>query len=253
MGARTPSDATSGSMDLLTFVGLAFGGLAAGALSTVTGMGGGIALVAVLSLFLGPHVALATTAPALLIGNIHRTTRHRAHVDRTVAKQFVIGALPGALLGGFLSVAMPETLLAVLLVLVNALALARTYGYLEVRPRPELMVPVAFGAGTVAATSGAGVMVAPLLVAGGLSGEALVATASFIAIVLHVGRLAGYGLSGLLGGAAIGTSVVLAIFLVSGNLLGERVRARLGPERCERATRVTLFVALALAVVGLVI
>lgn len=113
------------------------------------------------------------------------------------------------------------------------------------------MLPVAFGAGTVAATSGAGVMVAPLLVAGGLSGEALVATASFIAIVLHVGRLAGYGLSGLLGGAAIGTSVVLSIFLVSGNHLGEHVRAHLGPERCERATRVTLFVALALAVVGL--
>jgi hypothetical protein len=239
-------------MDLLSFVGLAVGGLAAGALSTVTGMGGGIALVAVLSLFVGPHVALATTAPALLIGNIHRSTRHRKHIDRAVAKQFVIGALPGALLGGVLSVAMPETVLAILLVLVNVLALARAYGYLEITPRPQWMVPVAFGAGTVAATSGAGVMVAPLLVAGGLTGEALIATASFIAIVLHLGRLAGYGLSGLLGGAALGTSLVLAIFLVSGNHLGEHLRDKLGPERCERATRATLFIALAIALVGLV-
>ncbi len=238
-------------MDLLSFVGLAIGGLAAGSLSTVTGMGGGIALVAVLSLFVGPHVALATTAPALLIGNIHRTTRHRQHIDRTVAKQFAIGALPGAIVGGVVSVAMPETALAFLLVLVNVLALARTYGHLELRPSPTWMVPVAFGAGTVAATSGAGVMVAPLLVAGGLSGEALIATASFIAVLLHVGRMAGYGISGLLGGAALGTSVVLAIFLVSGNHLGEHVRTKLGPERCERATRGTLFVALALAVVGL--
>jgi hypothetical protein len=45
---------------------------------------------------------------------------------------------------------------------------------------------------------------------------------------------------------------VLASFLVSGNHLGERVRARLGKEGCERATRITLFATLALALVGLV-
>lgn len=239
-------------MDLLEFGGLAIGGLLAGALSTVTGMGGGIALVAVLSLALGPHVALATTAPALLVGNLHRTTRHRHHIDRPIAKQFAIGALPGALLGGVLSVALPELALAALLVGVNVLALGRAYGRFELRPRPAWVVPIAFGAGTVAATSGAGVLVAPLLVAGGLTGEALVATASFVAIVLHVGRLAGYGISGLLGGAAFGSSLVLAIFLVSGNHLGERLRARLGKEGCERATRITLLATLALALVGLV-
>lgn len=238
-------------MELLELGALAIGGLLAGALSTVTGMGGGIALVAVLSLALGPHVALATTAPALLVGNLHRTTRHRRFIDRPIAKQFAIGALPGALLGGALSVALPELVLAIVLVGVNVLALARAYGRFELRPRPEWVVPVAFGAGTVAATSGAGVLVAPLLVAGGLSGEALVATASFVAIVLHVGRLAGYGISGLLGGAAFGSSLVLAVFLVCGNHLGERVRTHLGQEGCERATRVTLVCTLALALVGL--
>lgn len=238
-------------MDSLTFVGLALGGLLAGALSTVTGMGGGISLVAVLSIVMGPHVALATTAPALLVGNIHRTTRHRHAIDRVVAKQFALGALPGALLGGFLSVAIPELALSVVLVLVTLLALGRSYGRFELTPRAGWVVPVAFGAGTVAATSGAGVMVAPLLVAGGLTGEALVATASFIAIVLHVGRLAGYGLSGLLGGAALTTSVVLAVFLVSGNLLGERLRAHLGKDGCEKATRITLVASFVLAVAGL--
>jgi len=238
-------------MDSLTFVGLAIGGLLAGALSTVTGMGGGISLVAVLSLALGPHVALATTAPALLVGNIHRTARHRHAIDRDVARQFAIGALPGAILGGLLSVAIPEGALAVVLVLVTLLALGRSYARFERTPGPRWVVPVAFGAGTVAATSGAGVMVSPLLVAGGLTGEALVGTASFIAIVLHVGRLAGYGMSGLLGGAAVTTSIVLAVFLVSGNLLGERLRARLGKDGCEKATRITLVASFLVAVVGL--
>ncbi|MBX7192670.1 MAG: sulfite exporter TauE/SafE family protein [Sandaracinaceae bacterium] len=239
-------------MDLLDFVGLAIGGLAAGALSTVAGMGGGLALVAVLSLVVGPHVALATTAPALLVGNLHRTARHRHAIDRPLARQFAIGALPGAIVGGVLSVALPELALSLLLVAVNTLALLRAYGRVSLRPRPSWMVPVAFGAGTVAATSRAGVIVAPLLVAGGLSGEALVATGSFVAVLLHVGRIAGYGVSGLLGGAALGSSLVLATFLVSGNHLGERLRARLGPARCEAATRLSLFVALGLGVLGVI-
>jgi uncharacterized membrane protein YfcA len=240
---------------LLLFVGLALGGVAAGTLSTVTGMGGGIALVTVLSFFFGPHAALAATAPALLVGNIHRATSHRGAIDRPTARVFMLAALPGAVLGGVLCVAMPNGVLAVLLVSVTALALARSLGHLAFEVRPLWMWPFAFRAGTVAATSGAGVIVSPMLVAGGLKGERLIATASFIAILLHVGRLVGYGVSGLyeesaaLGG--ITASAFLALFLVLGNALGDRLRARLGEARCMRLTHLTLWVSLGLSVLSL--
>jgi uncharacterized protein len=116
---------------------------------------------------------------------------------------------------------------------------------------PWAWVPFAFGAGLVAAGSGAGVLVAPALVAGGLSGRGLIATGAAIAVAMHVGRIAGYGLSGLYAGAELVLSVALAAGLVTGNLLGARLRDRLGRAGTERATEITLVASLVLAVASL--
>ena len=78
-------------------------GFLAGGLTTVAGMGGGVMLVLALSLVASPVEALAITSPALLIGNLHRVAVGRRAIDRAVARPFVLGALPGSLLGGLLS------------------------------------------------------------------------------------------------------------------------------------------------------
>lgn len=238
-------------MDISQLIGLLLGGLGAGALSTVAGMGGGILLVVSLSLALGPHAALATTAPALLAGNLHRSWLYRRSLDRGVATSFLIGALPGALLGGVVSAHLPDGAISWLLLAVTALALARAAGKLEWSPSPRAYVPVAFGAGAVAAGSGAGILVSPVLVAGGLAGETLIATASAVAAVMHVGRIAGYGLGGLFGGAALGVSLVLGGGILAGNALGGRIRARIGEAWCMRLTHGVLVVSVAGALIGI--
>jgi uncharacterized membrane protein YfcA len=232
-----------GSLEVLV---LLVGGAAAGTLSTVAGMGGGIALVVGTSLAIGPHAALATTAPALLAGNLHRVWMYRSAVDRRVAASFLAGALPGAVIGGVVSASLPEGALAIVLLAVASLALARGAGAIRWTPPPAAFVPVAFGAGTIAASSGAGILVSPVLVAGGLTGEALIATASVVAAAMHVCRIAGYGLSGLFGGTEVGVSIALGAGILGGNALGARLRERLGDERCER---ITTFV-LAASVIG---
>jgi uncharacterized protein len=219
-------------------------GILAGALTTVAAMGGGIFLVAVLSAVLGPHAALASTAPALLVGNAERAWSFRKALDRDVAKSFLIGAVPGAALGGALSAELPSSVLACAIVGVTGFALARTAGLFELEIRPSMWAPFAFGAGAVAATSGAGIVVAPALVAGGLSGEALIATSAVAAVAMHVGRVLGYGAGGILGDAELGASVALAGSILVGNRLGRRLRDRLGPERSARVTQVTLVVSL---------
>lgn len=230
---------------------LALGGLGAGVLSTIAGMGGGILLVVALSLSIGPHAALATTAPALLLGNLHRLWIYRRTLDRRVAGMFVIGALPGALLGGIVSAALPEVALQVLLVLVTSLALARSAELFEWRPPAGAYVPFAFGAGALAASSGAGILVSPVLVAGGLTGETLIATGAAAATTMHAGRIAGYGISGLFGGAALGVSLALATGILGGNAAGRALRVRLGDTMCERVTRVVLVASGVGAIVGL--
>lgn len=238
-------------MDALEVIALLLGGLGAGALSTVTGMGGGILLVVVLSLALGPHAALATTAPALLAGNLHRLWIYRRALDRRVAGIFVAGALPGALLGGLLSAGMPERALSWILLAVTGFALARAAGLADFRPPAVAYFPVAFGAGALAASSGAGILVSPMLVAGGLTGEALIATGSAAASVMHVGRIAGYGLAGLFGGAALGVSFLLGSGILAGNASGRRIRDRIGEAWCMRATYAVLVISVLGALAGI--
>jgi uncharacterized membrane protein YfcA len=242
-------------MTLIALLACAALGVLGGALSTVAGMGGGIALVALLSLFLGPHVALALTAPALLVGNAHRAFVFRDALDRKVGVAFVLGAIPGAAIGSLVVGEVPARVLTVALVVVTLFAIGRARGLFALHPPTWAWTPFAFGAGLVAAGSGAGVMVAPALVAGGLGGRALIATGALIALSMHVGRVAGYGLSGLYdvgtGGADLHGSLLLAVGLVAGNLVGVRLRARLGEAGTERVTELTLIGSLVLAVASL--
>lgn len=229
-------------------------GTLGGVLSTVAGMGGGIALVALLSVVLGPHAALAATAPALLVGNTHRLVVFRDALERRVAAAFVLGAVPGAALGALAVGELPAAVLTTALVLVTLFALARQRGLFSLSPPPWAWTPFAFGAGVIAAGSGAGVIVAPALVAGGLSGRTLIATGAAIAVSMHVGRIFGYGLGGLYGagGADPAATAALAVGIVLGNGLGVRARARLGDARVERATTITLAASLVLALASLV-
>ena len=47
-------------------------GTIAGILTTLAGQGGGLFLLLAIAALVGPHEALAITAPALLLGNLHR-------------------------------------------------------------------------------------------------------------------------------------------------------------------------------------
>jgi len=226
-------------------------GLLAGSLTTVAGLGGGMMLVLVLSLVVGPREALAVTAPALLLGNLHRLHLFRARLERRALLRFAVGALPASFVFGLLAVSLPAAVLHWLLLSVTTFAVARQLGWIAWRPGEGTLVPGGAVAGALTATTGGGGLVAaPLLLATGLSGEAYVATAAGTAVCMHVGRILAYGAGGLLSGATLGTSAVLAVAILGGNLLGRRVRRALSDRTLERITWGTLVVAVSLAVLG---
>ena len=103
-----------------------------------------------------PAHALATAAPALLLGNLHRVGMYRQHIDRHEAMRFVVGAAPGALVGALLTVSLPEMVLRVLLVGAAALAIGRQLQLFQWRPGPKAIAPASFAAGVMTATSGGG-------------------------------------------------------------------------------------------------
>lgn len=227
-------------------------GVLAGGLTTVAGMGGGVMLVLALSLVASPVEALAITSPALLIGNLHRVAVGRRAIDRAVARPFVLGALPGSLLGGLVAVAVPPALLQALLLLTTAMALARALGWWSFRPRAAALVPAGAAIGAAAATTGsAGLLVAPLIHAAGLTGARYVATTSAAAVSMHLSRILAYGVGGHVTAATLLGSAALALAILVGNGAGELVRRRLTARAAVRLELAVLLACVALALAGL--
>jgi hypothetical protein len=218
-------------------VAILFAGLGAGALTTVAGLGGGQLLILALATFTSPHQALILSAPALLVGNLHRVSMLRAHLDRRSARAFSAGAIPGGVLGGFLASALPPLAIHIAMAAMTLFAIWRSFRPKRVNRVLQLPLWVLAATGVVigalcATSSGAGLLLASLLLVLGLSGTAYVATAAVCAAALHTGRLAGYGLGGMLGSSSLLWSAALAVAIIAGNLVGDRLRQKI-PARLE--------------------
>jgi len=226
-------------------------GILAGLLTTVAGLGGGMLLLLALAFVRGPQAALAVTAPALLLGNLHRALLFRRTIRLPVALPLVLATLPGSLLGGLLLPVLPGRWVHAIMVVMTALAVARSLGWWRWTPSPAALAPAGFGIGALAATSGgAGLLLAPLLLATGLTGEAYVATGAAVAVAMHLGRVLAYGAGGLLAHDTLGDSAVLAVALLLGNALGQQARSWIPDTLGGRLEMATLVVSVLLVVAG---
>jgi len=232
---------------------LAAVGMAAGVLTSLAGQGGGLFLLLVASLLVGPHDALVTTAPALLLGNFHRAWLYRRSIDRPIAWRMTVGGLPGALLGGLFAGLMPASVINVVLVVMTALAIAKALGLLRFTVPRAALAPAGFGIGAMTGTAGgAGVLLAPVLLSSGLSGPAFVGTSSVVAVVTHLGRVAAYGTTGMFGDPATVAvrAATLALAIFGGNALAEKLRPLLTPRGVSRIEYGTLVLCVTLSVAG---
>lgn len=227
-------------------------GVLAGMLTTVAGIGGGLVMTLVLAALWDPHAALAVTAPALLLGNVHRLGLFREHLDMTRSLRLAGPAALGALAGGLVTVALPDLALRGLLLAVTGLALVRERGWIRIPAGRAWTVGGGLLLGFVTATTGGGsLLLAPLLLTTGLRGAGFIATGAMIAASIHVARILAYGGTGLLGVDVLPLAVVLGIAVLLGNLGGRRLRPRLGDRACHRLTWVVLIGGLLLALLGL--
>ncbi len=238
-------------------------GLVAGSLSTLAGLGGGLVLTLALAALWDPTRALATAAPALLVGNVHRIALFRKHFDGRFVAPFVLGGVPGAVAGGLMAVALPELVLRLLILGTAVTAVvhelrgrARRDERPQERPGPLFIAGASAVAGVVTATSGGGgLLLGPLLLAAGARGERFLVSASSVAVCMHVARISAYGASGAVSGQTFVDAAVVALAILAGNALGRRARGPLGlAGESRRGTHLTygvLGVSIALAALGL--
>lgn len=214
-------------MDVLLGSELLGLGLVGGVLTTIAGLGGGLFLVAALGLLRGPHAALAISTPALLFANLHRAVLFRREIDRRVAGPVALGAVPGAIAGGLLLPSLPEAFVAALLVAATVFAVLQRRNVVKRASGSSVLALSGGGVGAIAATSGGGgVLIGPVLMAAGLTGGAYVGTVAACGVAIHVGRVCGYGLSGLLTPSALPEIALVSLGLLTGNVAGRHLRRR---------------------------
>ena len=99
----------------------------AGTVTTISGMGGGLLLLLVVTLISGAKQALAATALALLFGNLHRVWMYRRELGARVTVPLLLGLAPGSFVGALAAAWIPEQAVHVVMVGVVALSLARAW------------------------------------------------------------------------------------------------------------------------------
>lgn len=203
-------------------------GLGAGTLTTLTGMGGGIMLVTLLAVAIGAESALVVSALALWVGNAHRLFLYRGEVRLDIAVPMALGIVPGAVIVATALPGIPNAVLYLAILAVSLLAVVRMVFRFTWRAPRRVLVPVGFVIGGLAATAGgAGLLVAPLLLGLGLTSGGYLATASLLALTMHLSRLAGYALGGLVTVDRLWLAATIAVAIVLGNTVGAALRRRL--------------------------
>lgn len=206
--------------------------LLASTLAAVAGFGGAAVLLPAIVAVFGIREAVPILTVAQLIGNASRVWFNRAEVNWRVVGWFALGAVPFALLGGFLFAKAP---LAALTRLLGAFLLLVVV-WRHLRPKPKSF-PVASFAGIGAGASflsallgSVGPIMAPFFLAYGLVKGAYIGTEALSTVVMHIVKLIAYRQTAVLtlSGALIGLG--LGPVMILGSFLGKRILDRL-PEK----------------------
>ena len=206
-------------------------------ISAAFGLGGGVALLAVMPVFMPPQVLIPVHGMVQIGSNFGRLLVMRQHVRWTVLLPFGLGSGLGAGLGGLLMVELPVWLLELGL---GSFILYMLYG----------RVP-AIGAGGMAL---GGAVSSFLTMFFGATGPFVAAWVKRLALdrLGHVGtfaacmslqhglKIAVFGLLGFAYGPYLGFIAAMVGSGFIGTLLGRRLLIRLGEHRFERGLRIIL-------------
>lgn len=216
--------------ELLPWLLLALVAFVASTIASVTGFGGAVVVLPFVVAVYGVRDAIPILTIAQLLGNAGRVWTNRKEVCLPVVGWYSLGAVPAALLGGWLFASAPLEALTRLLGLF-LLVVAAVWHFRE-RSFPRLsrrgFAPLGAVSSLISALVGSsGPLVAPFFVAHGLVKGAYVGTEALAAVVTHATKLVAYGHSSLVSHGVIAGGIPLGLVMIAGAYLGKRLMSRL--------------------------
>jgi uncharacterized protein len=208
----------------LLLVGL--GAFLSATFHSVAGFGGGLILSIMLAPVVGIKAVVPVIAVSLLVSHASRVWAFRHGFTWPVFRDVMVTAFPCMVLGAaayaYLPVNAVAALLGSFLILTVPLRRIMHRRQIQVGRRSLMGVGVPFGI-LSGSTVGAGLLLAPFMLAIGLAGEALMGTMAAVALTVNVTKAAVFG-----GFSVLTLSLAIAGFLVGlctipGNLAGRWV------------------------------
>ena len=199
-------------------------------LTAVLGLGGGMLLISVMSVFLPPAAIVPVHGVVQFASNASRGAFAARDIRRDILWPFLAGCLIGALAGSRIVLTVPTELLPL-----PPGPLSLTMTWLP-QLRNNLWLPGRFlGLGFVQAfltlfVGATGPLNIPFLVRAGLSRDQLVVTAAAFMTIVHLIKIVTFGLLGFAFGPYLPLMALMTLAVISGSYAGTRLRHRV-PEQ----------------------
>ncbi len=227
-------------IDTLAFFGLAAASFVTAFLGVFTGAAGGVMLLGLMALALPPAVLLPVHTVVMLGSGITRTMIMWRDVIRGTVLPFVAGAALGAVAGANVFIALPQS---VLLLILGVFMLVVTWlprlGRIGAE-RGRFAVLGFFATFLGVFVSATGSLLAPFLASHAPNRYKMVATMGALMTVTHIAKLAAFGFIGF----AIGSYLPLMAAMIGagavGNWLGEVALHKTSEQRFRLLLQVIL-------------
>ena len=226
----------------LAGIGLVALSLFTSALTAAAGIGGGLVLLSVMASFLPPIVVIPIHGVVQLGSNAGRAVLLRQHIDRGILLPFVLGSVLGIALGAKLFVALPTSVLEIILGLfILACVWLPKLKASRIANRAFVLVG-AVGSFVTMFVGATGPFVASFITPERLERHAVVATHATCMTVQHSLKVAAFGFLGFafLPWVPLLAAMIAAGFL--GTMLGRRLLDRLPHHIFARAFKIILTV-----------
>jgi uncharacterized membrane protein YfcA len=204
--------------------------LVASTMAAITGTGGGILLLPVLVVLFGVRDAVPAYTLAQFLGNLSRVSFNRKEIEPRVVKWFALGAVPMAVVGGLLFVRTEDqTLTRLLGAFLLATVIWRRWRRRDAKGFPPHRFAIIGGvfAFVSALLGSAGPFLAPFFLTFGLVRGAYIGTEAMATAIMHVIKMATYGVTGAFALRAVIVGASLGPVMIGGAYLCKRVVDRI--------------------------
>ncbi|MEO0410772.1 MAG: sulfite exporter TauE/SafE family protein [Pseudomonadota bacterium] len=224
----------------MLYAALFVAGFVTWTISTLSGGGGAMTLVPVISFVMGAQAVAPVVTVAMVVGSLGRFAIFRAHIDWRIVRWALPGAIAGAALGGFLFSVLPVDWLQLALGLFLISTVVQEYfgqSHTRLEVRPWFFAPVYFCVAGLSAVMGAiGPVMNVLFLNAGILKERMVGTKTAISLPMQLTKLISYFAFGVLSPEYAIAGLVVGIGASLSNGLSRRILAGMSDTRFRYIT-----------------